>query len=219
MAVGHLRADGIMDRELRTAALQHFTDARILRRTLGGLGKNFHGLGKVQRINHFFQHFRVFHHQGVSPDLSQKAQHLRMAHPAEDEDLPVSTALVQADIGLPDPALQLQHHRTGTVDHFQMAGSRRLVGGGRFAVCADKDRPGIRDVGKGFHRHQAAFLQAGQFGLVVDDGTQGIQPVVPGEVTLSPGDGPDNPSAEAGTAVYLHIQHDRPGESSRSNFP
>ena len=217
--IGHLRANGVVHHKGSAPLPQQPADSRILGRALGGLGENGHGLSEIQLGQCLQQHGFVLYHQGVSAYLPQQAQYLCMPHAAKDNHLPMHAFCVQRGIGFADAFLQLQHHRAGAVDDFQLAPGRLLIRAGRFPVRPDEHRASLGHFRQTLNRNKPALLQAGQFCLVMDNIAQRIHARMGAQVFLGPGDGPDNAPAEAGTGVYLYAYHDRPGLSSRPNFP
>ena len=111
---------------------------------------------------------------------------------------------MQAQIGLPDAALKLQHHRAGAVYDRKMAGAGRFIGGRRFPVGPDEHGFPLGHFFQAVHGDEPLLLQAAQLCVVVDDGAQRIQAAFPGQEILCPGDGADHSSAEAGARIYLY---------------
>ena len=219
VSAGHLGADGIVDGEPGSTGTEQLADFLILRRALGGLGENFHGLGEIQRGHHLFQHPGILHHNGVSVHLAHQPQHFCVSHPAEDDNLAVPPLRMQAGIGLADAFLKLEHHGAGAVNQLELPQAGLLISGRRFSVGTDEHGSAPGHFFQAGGRHQAFLLEAGKLGLVVYDGTQRIQPLSHGKVTLRAGNGTDHSSAEAGAGVYLYLQHDRPGLSRMPNLP
>ena len=112
---------------------------------------------------------------------------------------------MQAGIRIPDACLKLKHHGTCAVYHSQISGTGGGVCCRRLSVGPHKDRRPFRDVVHGRHSLKAAFSQAGEFRLVVYYGAKGIQLSSPIQILLCTGNGPDNPSAEAGAGISLNF--------------
>ena len=71
-----------------------------------------------------FHLVEVLNDNGVASRLPHQAQYLGMSFLAEDDDLAVSQIILLADA-----LLQLQHHRTGSIDNLDVVLVRQLVGG------------------------------------------------------------------------------------------
>ena len=196
-----------MYRKLCAAGGEQGADLGVFRGAFGGLGEDLQRLGKVYFAcrQGFFQHEGTFHHQGVAAHLTQQAQHLGVTHPAENEHLSVTAVFVQTDIGLPDIALQLQHHGAGAVDDRQVTGRRPFIRGRRFAMGADEHRLPFRHFGQLIDGDQPLFPQAGKLFFVVHDGSQGIQPAAAGKDLFRARDGPDYSATEAGAGINLYV--------------
>ena len=141
--------------------------------------------------------------------LAHKPEHFGMAYLPEDDYLPVGP---EPFPGFAYAFLDAENDGAGEVNHFETLLARKPVSGWRFAMGADKKSRGCSDgtyAIETFQGYQAFRLQAGEFGFVVYDGPEGIQPRPFREELFGSPDGADDSSAESGIGVNLDFHQPR----------
>ena len=153
---------------------QSGADGCIAGRTLGGLGEDFHRAFQTYLIvlQCICKHCHVFHYDGVTPYLTEKAKYFSMSDLSEYDYL--AAPVMHSGICLAYAPLEFQHHRTCAVYHLQTEALRRKICFGRFPMCAYQNFGFLRKVLEILqsYGHETCTLEAVQFGLIMDNGAQ-----------------------------------------------
>ena len=208
-AVSHLTADGIEtleDSALNNMLLAIFDDAVELIETLGSLGVKIDIFREIQ-LTGFLQLLHILkllYHDGMTLRLPHQSEHLSMPVLAENHDL----CLRIVDILLLDAALQLEHHRTGSIDDFNVVSLSKGISFRRFTMSTEQDLYALQFLHLLMvYRDESRFMQALHFHTVMHNIAQAVKFTALSQLLFSFLDGSGYAKAEPTAVIYFYL-HD-----------
>ena len=206
-AVSHLSADGVKALEGSTfhdMRLAVFDDAMELFQALGGLRIEIDVLGEIQPsyLPQMFHILQLLYHERVTLGLSYQTQNFGMSLLSEDDNL----RLWIVDILLLDASLQLQYHRAGGINNFNVVALGKGIGLRWFSMGTKQYLHAMQLL----HLlvvdgDESCFMQSFHLHTVMHDISQAVEFTAFLQLFFSFLDGSGHTKAETTAVIYFYL--------------